>query len=125
MPSAIVVAGASEIGAPFSNATFIDGMASACTPMIRMSGLRIFSASAIPAIKPPPPTGTMTASRLRILLVQFKTDSALTGDDRRIIERMKERQASFLAQPLGFGESPIVIFAVQHGLCAVSPHRPL
>ncbi len=39
-----------------------EGAASDCTPMILMEGLMVLAASATPAIRLPPPTGTTMAS---------------------------------------------------------------
>ena len=57
-----------------------------------------------------------------ILLVQFEAEGALTGNNPGIVERRDERQASFLAQPLGFSESGVVVVAMEHALRAVLAH---
>ena len=63
MPSASVTDGASVTGSCSSSARCIDGTRAVCTPMIWMRGLISFIATAMPLMRPPPPTGTITASR--------------------------------------------------------------
>jgi hypothetical protein len=51
----------------------------------------------MPAIKPPPPTGTKIASSAARLAQHLHADSALAGDDFRIVIRMHETLFSALA----------------------------
>ena len=60
--SAIVGPGTAGTGCPASSAVRIPAESSGSTPMTRASGRRPFTAVAIPAIRPPPPIGTITVS---------------------------------------------------------------
>ncbi len=77
----------------------------------------------MPAMRPPPPTGTNTAVRCAILPQDLHADRALTGDDERIVERMDEDAAGlareFVAPCLRVG----VAVAGEHDLGAHAAHR--
>mmetsp|Transcript_6597 Transcript_6597/g.26531 ORF Transcript_6597/g.26531 Transcript_6597/m.26531 type:complete len:225 (+) Transcript_6597:366-1040(+) len=64
-PSASVAVVGALTGSPASSASVMEAQRSGSTPMTWHPGLRCFTASAIPAIKPPPPTGITTASASR------------------------------------------------------------
>ena len=57
-----------------------------------------------------------------ILLVKLKSDCSLAGDDPGIVEGGNKSEALFLAQPLCFGVSAIVIIAAQHSFGAILAH---
>ena len=62
-PSASVGPGMSNLTTlPAANAAAIEGHRSGSTPMTMTFGLIVFTASATPAMSPPPPTGTTIAS---------------------------------------------------------------
>mmetsp|Transcript_6188 Transcript_6188/g.22649 ORF Transcript_6188/g.22649 Transcript_6188/m.22649 type:complete len:225 (-) Transcript_6188:885-1559(-) len=62
-PSASVGPGMSNLTTlPAANAAAIEGHRSGSTPMTMTFGLIVFTASATPAMSPPPPTGTNTIS---------------------------------------------------------------
>ena len=62
MPSAMVASAAMVTGAPASRARSMEGRRSGSTPTTRILGLVSLSAQAMPAMRPPPPMGTTTAS---------------------------------------------------------------
>ena len=59
------------------------GNARLCTPMILMFGPERLAAVAMPAISPPPPIGTTSTSRSRLLRQHLQRDRALAGDHLR------------------------------------------
>ena len=61
IPSAMVVPPGGSTGRP--SACAIAAYRSDCTPTISMSGRACFTATAMPAMRPPPPTGTTSTSR--------------------------------------------------------------
>ena len=63
MPSAMVAAAGTVTRSPAWRAARIPGISSLCTPVTRTAGLSALRATATPPMSPPPPTGTMTASR--------------------------------------------------------------
>lgn len=58
IPSAIVTGLATDVGCPAASDTGYATAPSACTPTTRTSGRSAFTATAIPAARPPPPTPT-------------------------------------------------------------------
>mmetsp|Transcript_18395 Transcript_18395/g.49810 ORF Transcript_18395/g.49810 Transcript_18395/m.49810 type:complete len:215 (+) Transcript_18395:287-931(+) len=63
-PSARVGSTDTATGRPASSAAVYDAQRRGSTPMTFTFGLSVFAASAMPAIRPPPPTGTTMASTL-------------------------------------------------------------
>ena len=53
-------------------------------------------AIATPDASPPPPTGITTCARSGHVLEQLEPERALAGDDRRVVERVHERQPAAL-----------------------------
>ena len=74
----------------------------------------------MPAIRPPPPTGTKMASIfIAMALAQdLHGYRALAGDDIRIIERVHEHQISLAAEFRGLLVGMIVVIAVQYDFAA-------
>ena len=98
------------------------GVSSAWTPMTRACGMIAFSASPMPPISPPPPTGTSMAST-RAPARQLEADRALAGDDTRVIEGMDEDEPALGLDLHGAGIGLVVVLSVQDDLGAVPP-RP-
>ena len=96
MPSAIVSADVASIGSPACIDSGNGAHAAAWTPMICTSGLASLIASATPAHSPPPPTGITTLRQVGHVLEQLEPERALAGDDRRVVERVHERQPAAL-----------------------------
>ena len=69
----------------------MEGKRAVSTPMIFTSGRNSLMAQATPAINPPPPTGTTTASNCGTLLEQLEADGALPGDDGDVVKGVQKR----------------------------------
>ena len=57
-----------------------------------------------------------------VLLEEFTGDSALTGDDVRVVVGRDERQAAFLGEALGFGVGLVEAVAEEHHVAAEAAH---
>ena len=62
MPSAKVLAVSDAYQSPLRNDSAMADAPAACTPKTWQEGLRLLTAQATPEMRPPPPTGTTTAS---------------------------------------------------------------
>ena len=76
----------------------------------------------MPAISPPPPTGTKIASIViaRTLAQDLHADRALPGDHVRIVEWMNEGELPLARQLQRMLVGLIVVIAMQHGFAAES-----
>ena len=92
----------------------------ACTPMTFTAGRSALIAMAIPPMRPPPPTGTSTASRSGHLLQQLEPDGALAGDDARVVEGVDEDQPALGLDLAGAGVGLVEVLPVQDDLGAVA-----
>ncbi len=72
-------------------------------------------------MRPPPPTGTITAVEVVDGVDDLEADRALPCDDARIVERMHQRQPALLGKLLGEGTRLVELIAVQHH---VRPEHP-
>ena len=78
----------------------------------------------MPAIRPPPPTGTNTACRSPLAVADdFIADRALAGDHQQIVERVDEREARFGDERVAVGLRVGIAVAVQLDLGAHAAHR--
>ena len=55
----------------------------------------------MPAMSPPPPTGTKIAETRPAVTQDLGRNRALTGNDQRIVERMNERRSGFRGKLVG------------------------
>ena len=63
------------------------GQAAGWQPTTLVPGAWAARSAAMPAMSPPPPTGTNTASKLAQLAAELHRDGALAADDLRIVVR--------------------------------------
>ena len=82
--------------------------------MISMPGLSALAATAMPAIRPPPPTATTSVSRSRHGLPASRAHRALAGDDGLVVVGMDEDQLLLLGQLQRMAARLVERVAVQH-----------
>ena len=81
---------------------------------------RALTAAATPEISPPPPTPTTSTSTIGQVLEELEARRTVAGDHRRIVERVDEREALGVADPLHLGERLADVLAVQDDPGAVA-----
>ena len=77
---------------------------SGSTPITRIVGRSALTAAATPEISPPPPTPITSTSRSGTSSSDFEAGGPVTGDDRRVVEGVDERESFDVADPLHLGE---------------------
>ena len=82
--------------------------------MTRTSGARCFTATAMPAMSPPPPTGTTIASSFGRGREHLERDRALARDDQRIVEGRHEPRAGLRGELLRVRERGRVVVTFEH-----------
>ena len=96
IPSAIVWVCGTGVIAPFSIELTYGAQPAASTPITRISGRTALIALAMPDSRPPPPSGTTTASISGRVLQDLEPDRALAGDHDLVVERVDQRTAGTL-----------------------------
>ena len=115
MPSAIVVPPGASVRRVPPSARPSTRSAPICTPTISMSGRVAFAATAIPAIRPPPPTGTTSTSRSGCAASISSATVPWPAIDRGVVVRGHERRArARAAMRRASAVASVEVVAVQH-----------
>ena len=121
-PSAID-SGRIVTGLPAARACWNAFEPSGSTPTTRASGRRAFTTVAMPAIRPPPPTGTITSPASGTCSSSSRRNRPLAGDRGVRVERVHERAPGVLDQLLEPVERLARAGRRQVDLGAVRPRR--
>ena len=95
-PSAIVLGSSQRWIVPVSSDRRASSALAGSAAITRVGGECPSTASAVPASRPPPPTGQITRSSVAGLFQQLQRRRPLAGDHVPVVERMNERESMVL-----------------------------